>query len=432
MSKSVDILMLSYNQYYPNERPTSYDKVIDVMNNIVFNCCRAKRTKDRKLKFVLRKEFYSTHIVVGGKGCKNPLSYAIFKRVIDVLVKEGYLDIEVGGKIKYKILINTNGEHKIRDGYTPSFMTPTEDMLDLIKEMDVKKDFLNYNMLVLRDEEKKDLPFVLTQVLRKQKKLLLAYNESIELSIFKDKNGSIIEDPLLRRIYTKDFSHGGRFYVDQGKIQTMHQQDRRLITINDEACCEIDVCYMHPTIAYTEVGEKLDKDPYDYKIECDIDTFAIDKFKKKHKFDDYDPIRNLKKLIMLIAFNCESDRLSFAICDKLAQDKYKQVSKVEDINKESLFVGLSDVKVNNAIANMKEHNCEIIHVFGDDRSCFQFKDSLFMHNLLNYCLQEHIVVVPVHDSVICPISKKDIVEKFMRKAFADTFGSDMNLKVKIK
>lgn len=267
---------------------------------------------------------------MAGKECKNPLSYAIFKRVIDVLVKEGYLDIEVGGKIKYKILINTKGEHKIHDGYTPSFMTPTEDMLDLIKEMDVKKDFLNYNMLVLRDEEKKDLPFVLTQVLRKQKKLLLAYNESIELSIFKDKNGTIIEDPLLRRIYTKDFSHGGRFYVDQGKIQTMHQQDRRLITINDESCCEIDVCYMHPTIAYTEVGEKLDKDPYDYKIECEIDTFAINEFKKKHKFDDYDPIRNLKKLIMLIAFNCESDRLSFAICDKLAQDKYKQVSKVED------------------------------------------------------------------------------------------------------
>ena len=53
MEKSVKILMLSYNQYHPKERPTSYVKVIEIMNNIVFNCCRAKRTKDNKLKFTL-------------------------------------------------------------------------------------------------------------------------------------------------------------------------------------------------------------------------------------------------------------------------------------------------------------------------------------------------------------------------------------------
>ena len=85
MSKSVDILMLSYNQYYPNERPTSYDKVIDAMNNIVFNCCRAKRTKDNKLKFTLCQDFFRKSIVVDGKDCKNPISYTIFKRVINIM-----------------------------------------------------------------------------------------------------------------------------------------------------------------------------------------------------------------------------------------------------------------------------------------------------------------------------------------------------------
>jgi len=52
----------------------------------------------------------------------------------------------------------------------------------------------------------------------------------------------------------------------------------------------------------------------------------------------------------------------------------------------------------------------------------QYQDSQIMESILLSCMKQNIPVLPVHDSVICPISNKDIVYDIMREEYKKRLG----------
>jgi hypothetical protein len=59
-------------------------------------------------------------------------------------------------------------------------------------------------------------------------------------------------------------------------------------------------------------------------------------------------------VILLIAFNTSRESLPFVVADKLGKDKFLQVSKDPSVQREARFVGVSSVKVMEAIDSMME------------------------------------------------------------------------------
>lgn len=413
-------------------RPSTKVKLVKVFINILYNACRAKKVYDKSLSFTMRKQFFVDGICINGVMNSLPFTLGMFKLVTTFLEEINYIEIKVGGAFRYHEVIDKNGEvKKIVDGREGSVMVIKEEFIDFLADLEVKPDFKTFNSLVLRDEEKKDKTFSMTIHLKQQKQMLLAYNEMLSGVKFTDKDDKIINDPFLRRIYNVDFEHGGRFYCDRGVIQTMPQEERKLVKINDEPVNDIDIVAMHPAIVFTQLGCKMPKDPYDFPIICKFDEKAVEDFKNKFNIESYDPIRNIRKLIMLIAFNTSRESLPFVVADKLGKDKFLQVSKDPLVQREARFVGVSSVKVMEAIDSMMELHSDISIAFGKDLS-LQYKDSLFMYRVLTYCLQESLPVIPIHDSVLCQQRSKERVAEIMRESFKDVFGTDENFYLKIK
>lgn len=413
-------------------RPSTKEKILLTLTNIMFNACRLKTVPDKTLVICLRDEFFTEGLCINGHKTPIPFSLGMFKLATKFLQQIGYISIKLGGDFKYHEVINKDGEIKmIVDGRNSSKMEVHDSFINFLADLEVKPDFKTFNSLVLRDEEKKDKTFSMTIHLKQQKQMLLAYNEMLSGVKFTDKDGKIINDPFLRRIYNVDFEHGGRFYCDRGVIQTMSQEDRKLVKINDEPVNDIDIVAMHPAIVFTQLECKMPKDPYDFPIICKFDEKAVEDFKNKFNIESYDPIRNIRKLIMLIAFNTSRESLPFVVADKLGKDKFLQVSKDPLVQREARFVGVSSVKVMEAIDSMMELHSDISIAFGKDLS-LQYKDSLFMYRVLTYCLQESLPVIPIHDSVLCQQRSKERVAEIMRESFKDVFGTDENFYLKIK
>ena len=431
LSDYVDGLEVTMKTYYPNLRPTSKQKMIDALTNIFYNCSLVVDRKDKRIQMTLRKGFFSKPIQVNGKDCKIPYGYEAIIKSIDMLVDEGYLNICLGGAFVYKNHTDSKGElKKIAVGRTSTIIEPTETMIDLLKGANIVFDLENYNMVVLRDDEKESVPFALTPSLRKTKKMLLAYNKYLLEHTFCDENGEVIGEPLIKRIYNNDFEHNGRFYTESGLIQTMPQQSRKKILIDGSPVTELDISAMHPTIAYSMLDCDLNFDPYNFKLVCDTDEKAIKDFKKSSGDLDYNPHRNLRKLIVLLAFTTSTkESLTFAIAKKLGDDK--KLAKTADF-KQCSFYGLSNVVVSKCVDTMLELHSSIRLLMFKPDICFQHKDSLFMQELLTLCVEHSLAVVPIHDSVVCKVEDKVIVEELMRKAFKIAFNTDKNLKIKEK
>lgn len=414
-------------------RPTSRVKAYIAILNILFNCSRLLPTtiSDKRLVLTLDKKFFSSEQIICGSGCKIPISYRTFVSVLDYLESEGYIVLERGGQFIYKEHVDSHGEiKKISTGKRKSsVMIPTEMIYKYCIPLNTP---LPENVLILKDENKKPMKFILDGELEMQVKMLNAYNSKIDTKRITNADGETIDEPFLKRIYNKDFNHGGRFYTIKGAIQNMSSKERSMIMIDGKPCVEIDVKALHPAICYTEVNEKMPEDPYEFTVKCQFDQEEADAFVSRHDIDgSYSPLRNLKKIIMLCAFNSDNEiDLVFTVAKKLGDDVRLKGTSNEANRK---FVGISNVAVKEAITAMKIKHFKIGDYFHSNKSTLlQYKDSTFMAEVLTQCLQRDIVVAPIHDSVICQHDKVEEVKEIMAKSFKKVFGSLVNYRVSVK
>ena len=383
--------------------------------------------KQDTLVFTKERKFFDEGIKVNGKQCKIKLSYTFFNKLIGVLKDEGMVDVVLGGDFIYHEHIDSSGEiKKIATGKrTVSKMVVNEKLLTLLQDKTIK--YSMENIMILRDEDKNDLQYDPTQLQLQQIHFLKGYNEHLSDFKFYDKNGKLIAEPFLRRIFNTSFEMGGRYYTQMGVIQTMAPEDRLKITVDGRKCCEVDAVALHPSILSTRAGVNVDYDPYDFEVPAEIDYEAIEKYKIKYRTNQYDPVRNLNKIAVLLAFNNKTRGAALqSISRKLRDDANLP-------EKDRMYFGVNFIDINQLYANMANRNLAISESFGSNAGAFlQWLDSAWMERVLGYMIQQNIPAIPVHDSIVCPEDCSDIVVKAMTLAYEQSFGDSYNLKLKVK
>lgn len=426
LSDEIEYIYKLYNEYYKvrlsDEKSLKY-----TIGNLLFNVSRLVMNNQDTLVFTKERKFFDEGIKVNGKQCKIKLSYTFFNKLINILKDEDMIDVKLGGDFIYHEHIDSNGEiKKIATGKrTVSKMVVNEKLLTLLRDKTIK--YSMENIMILRDEDKNDLQYDPTQLQLQQIHFLKGYNEHLSDFKFYDKDGKVIAEPFLRRIFNTSFEMGGRYYTQMGVIQTMSPEDRLKITVDGRKCCEVDAVALHPSILATRAGIHVDYDPYDFEVPAEIDYEAIEKYKVKYGKDQYDPVRNLNKIAVLLAFNNKTRGAALqSISRKLRDDTNLP-------EKDRMYFGINFLDINQLYANMANRNLAISESFGSNAGAFlQWLDSTWMERVLGYMIQLNIPAIPVHDSIVCPEDCVDSVVKAMTLSYEQSFGDSYNLKLKIK
>lgn len=326
---------------------------------------------------------------------KNTKQSKVISNIIEFLASKKYLFNVIGKANQYEE--NSSWFHA-----TDKFI------LDSIKEEITVIIIENGSFLVLRDEEGN----VIDEYKDKRNALKLkrlsqgvnAYN-TLWLDNSATLDGMHIV-PFSYRIFNKQLDLGGRFY--RGSYQGLPKKDRARILINGEETCEPDFPSLHYNILYSWKGIQLDYDPY--------------------LIDGYD--RKVIKIASFVLLNCEDlFRFKANVTKsgkpevKEAYAKWKAEAKHED-NKPDFLKGFIEGMPDNIngadlLKSLREKHSVIAEYFGirDIGLKLQFIDSEIMSHILLTLSGLRIPVLPVHDSLICSKSNRQIVTSIMQQCY---------------
>lgn len=425
LSKEIDVLYKLYTDTN-TIRSCDIDTLKYTIENLVYNCVRCSKVDTDELVYTRREEFYGLPIIINGRKKTNKVSYSLLLKLLNVLEQNEYVKLINGGNFKYVELIDSDGElHKICDGRESSIITILPKLLELIETKSVDNTMVN--VLILRDKEKKPMCFKKTPLNEEKVDLLMNYNWFLDEHKFVDGKGKVIAEPFLKRIFNLTFDRGGRFYTNNGVIQNLPKSERSKIKVDGKSVVEIDAVALHPSILATKNNCVVDYDPYDFTVPATIDDKAIEDFKIKYNKPDYNPLRALCKICLLVAFN--TDTRAGAI--SAISNKFREDSKLpESLRK---FYGLSDINYKELYNNMETRNIAIAEYFGSSSGAYlQFLDSSWMERVLWFAIQEDIPAIPIHDSVLVPVDSVDTMIYYMTLAYKQSFGDTTNFKVTVK
>jgi hypothetical protein len=177
----------------------------------------------------------------------------------------------------------------------------------------------------------------------------------------------VLDHEHLRRIFNREsWEHGGRAYgaLHQGMLR---KQMRKSILIDGQPTVEIDYSAFHIRMLYHQEGIDYTDDPY---LECEGPE-----------------MRDIYKAVGLIAINATEKGACGAIRDEL-KDR-----GLEPPAREKPYASL--------VSGFKEaHPAIAHHLFSDVGITLQNIDSMIMNTILVRLMDQDILGLPVHDSVI--------------------------------
>ncbi|WBU27754.1 hypothetical protein OOZ54_13880 [Rhodopseudomonas palustris] len=178
----------------------------------------------------------------------------------------------------------------------------------------------------------------------------------------------------LYRVYNNSWTFGGRFYG--GWWQAVRSADRKYFLINGEAVEEPDYEQLHPRLLYALAGKVLTGDAY-----------TIHGWSRKTVKIAFNVLINASTL-------CEA-RASIAkeIGDKTSANMLIAAIKFRHDKVRDYFHSGYGIRLQNLDSEM----CRYV--------------------LTEMIVKRGIVVLPVHDSFICPVSAKELLVEVMKEAF---------------
>ncbi|MCZ7586946.1 MAG: hypothetical protein M5R36_28360 [Deltaproteobacteria bacterium] len=210
----------------------------------------------------------------------------------------------------------------------------------------------------------------------------------------------LIADVRCRRIFNGSFENGGRFYAP---YQNLPRNERERLLIDGETVCELDYSALHPTLLYHE--SKLESPGSPYAVFVDERDRSL---------------RHVVKAAMLRMINLNGRRGFSAAMTSWWETDGRRSWMPKRLN--DYLAGFDT-----SIANLRSR---IEKVHAPIASCFfrqlglklQFTDSEIMDEILHRCTAAGIPVLPIHDSVVAPSSRKSDVEAIMHATYADRMG----------
>ena len=202
----------------------------------------------------------------------------------------------------------------------------------------------------------------------------------------------------LYRVFNQDFEHGGRFYG--GFWQQIPSEFRSRLTIDGFHTFEMDYSSIHFAMLYHKEGYKKEdfKDPYTLYIEDE-------------------QLRKVIKTTMNIMLNTSSFDEALVVCRhhemKLPKGTYKTwKALLEDI--------------------IEHHKPIKKYFFKQLGTELQKLDSDIAEYLITTMINKHgVLVLPIHDSFVCPIKDLEVLIDVMHEAAKKVAGLSLYLEPKV-
>lgn len=392
----------------------STHKVKVIVKAFVKNISRLKHHSKFALKFTQNNNSWS-----GRKG----YSRDYFIHLVQMLQESGDVTVFKGFQyqdenIQSMMIVNP----EFIDRCNPCYIY-SQTMEDCLKPVNNEYAFIKVNKSIIKPRTKEE-----QEELDTMSSILKFYEGEIskrQVCV----NGILVPELFFRRIYSEDLFHGARIYEKGNRLQGVNDKIRATTTIDGMPTVEKDYKHLHIAMAYEEKGLILeDKDPYDYPVDINVNQTAIDKWSLEHGLDSgkYNPVRNLKKNVLLTMINASSKKSAIAAISKNIYKDYRREDKST-----RMFVGIENAPVRELVEATMEHNKEIEEYFlsGAGRR-FQKLDS----DMIYYCIKKFLdiddVCFPIHDSLIVKEVYGSMAERTMEDAYEYVMGSKLNCKIK--
>ncbi len=231
-----------------------------------------------------------------------------------------------------------------------------------------------------------------------------------------------------RRIWIANVDQYGRIH-DGGEFQTKSKKLRKELIIDNERTVTIDLSAIHPRILYTQENIQLsdDFDPYPI-LDIELDKVRMNRYKNFYNLDNYNPLRNLTKVALLILINSNNEtEAKLALKSKIKEESSKLMTRRES---EMWYVGIpEDLDIDYVFSKIKEHNKGITKYFTSGVSMnLMNKDSDIILDTIDTLNQIGIVCLPLHDSVTVAASYKEEAKKALEYGYKNVMGTVMNFK----
>ena len=271
--------------------------------------------------------------------------------------------------------------------------------------------------VILRDENKVDVPYDDSRHIVEMRQLLKNYNKLLEKTFIDIQSLDIprIElpekkrrrlsnkqffvnithhDKFVRRVFNNNsFTDGGRFYG--GWWQRIDGNFRKSIRMNNLATVEIDYSSLHVVLAYTEAGldywKKTEKDPYDLPV---------------RGVSNPEHSRDIVKLFFLLSLNASTEQSLF------------KAFRYQFSYKEHPYLFPDDV-LSELLATIKEHHPDIADLICSGAGLKLMNiDSRICEYIIADFVSTDSPILTVHDSFIVQFDQVDRLDRLMKDAFS--------------
>ena len=235
-------------------------------------------------------------------------------------------------------------------------------------------------------------------------KFVRRYNEAIE-RVAVSYAGRYPIACFIHRVMNGAMDQGGRLYG--GQHETMPKECRKHIQIDGEPTVELDYSALHPNLLLWLTGSPECADPYSrIAEEAGLSREAVKAL-----------------MLRLINANAEADFCRTVTRSGNPEEKAK-VARDSAKAFDGFIEGIPSAYTGGEfIEAVTRAFPTFTGVIGSGIGLtLQYHDSEIMADILTRCLDAGFIGLPVHDSVIVPISRQDEARRFMAAAYADRTG----------
>jgi len=195
----------------------------------------------------------------------------------------------------------------------------------------------------------------------------------------------------LHAVYNGDFAHGGRFYTATADgYQSLSQEERKTIRIDNRRTVELDFSGLHPRILYAWEG-----------IQYDGDSYSI--------LPDDPEMRPIFKIIFLALLNSKDEVTAVRAGNKFLYDNRKYYRLMRE----------RKLKVkDNLIPMFQEVHAPIAHYFCQSTGLKVMNlDSRIALDVIKHFADKEIPILSIHDSFIVYKYLREELKQAMQSAY---------------
>lgn len=261
--------------------------------------------------------------------------------------------------------------------------------------------------VILRDDEKKPIPYVDGDFTIAANQQLIDYNSLLARTSFslscKTPKGVNFDERIVTRIFNDEsFGLGGRFYC--GWWLRMKSEYRKHILINGEPTVEIDYKGIHLFLAYLMEGidcRWFANDPY----VIDVPDLGME-------------WRDVTKEVTLTALNASTrTKACQSINGKMNRKGRKKIRR-HPRYKPSQLVDMC----------VEKHSIINKYFNTDSGKLLQFYDSHIASQVLKHYTDMNIPILCIHDSFISQLKYRTALNEVMKKTVVESFGMEPTTK----